>query len=283
METHVRREEKAKILITGASGFIATHLISELPEEELLLISRNEKVKEKYPSATFIPFSEENLQRAVEIYRPKVVVNFLGILKESKEGTFEKVHFHYTKLLVDASLKSGVRKFIQISALGVTDKTKSRYYRTKFQAEEYIKQSGIPYVIFRPSIVMGRGQKLFEDLILISKLTPLIVVPKYRVQPVNVKDVVRAIKKVIFEDITGIYELCGKRVVSLKELFQFVLSCIGRRRIVIEAPKQLFLPLVLLGAGMTLDQYHMMEMDNVCLVDSLEKLGITPLPGLVCD
>ncbi|RUM40733.1 MAG: complex I NDUFA9 subunit family protein [Desulfurobacterium sp.] len=283
METHVRREEKAKILITGASGFIATHLISELPEEELLLISRNEKLKEKYPSATFIPFSEENLQRAVKLYRPEVVVNFLGILKESKEETFEKVHFNYTKLLVDASLKSGVRKFVQISALGVTDKTRSRYYRTKFQAEEYIKQAGIPYVIFRPSIVMGRGQKLFEDLKLISKLTPLIIVPKYRVQPVNVKDVVGAIRKAIFEDITGIYELCGKRVVSLKELFQFVLSCIGKRRIVIEAPKQILLPLALLGVGMTLDQYYMMEMDNVCLVDGFKKLGITPLPGLVCN
>jgi NADH dehydrogenase len=283
METHVRREEKAKILITGASGFIATHLISELPEEELILISRNKKLKEKYPSATFIPFSEENLQKVVKVYKPEVVVNFLGILKESKEGTFEKVHFHYTKLLVDASLKSGVRKFVQISALGVTDKTKSRYYRTKFQAEEYIKQSGISYVIFRPSIVMGRGQKLFEDLELISKLTPLIVVPKYRVQPVNVKDVVRAIRKTIFEDITGIYELCGKEIVSMKELFQFVLSCIGRRRIVIEAPKQLLLPLALLGVGMTLDQYHMMEMDNVCLVDGFKKLGITPLPGLVCN
>ena len=283
METHVRREEKAKILITGASGFIATHLISELPEEELLLISRNEKLKEKYPSATFIPFSEENLQRAVKLYRPEVVVNFLGILKESKEETFEKVHFNYTKLLVDASLKSGVRKFVQISALGVTDKTRSRYYRTKFQAEEYIRQSGIPYVIFRPSIVMGRGQKLFEDLKLISKLTPLIIVPKYRVQPVNVKDVVGAIRKAIFEDITGIYELCGKRVVSLKELFQFVLSCIGKRRIVIEAPKQILLPLALLGVGMTLDQYYMMEMDNVCLVDGFKKLGITPLPGLVCN
>ena len=283
METHVRREEKAKILITGASGFIATHLIGEFPKEELLLISRNEKVREKYPSATFVPFSEENLQKAVEIYRPEVVINFLGILKESKEGTFEKVHFRYTKLLVDASLKSGVRKFIQISALGVTDKTKSRYYRTKFQAEEYIKQSGIPYVIFRPSIVMGRGQKLFEDLRLISKLTPLIVVPKYRVQPVNVKDVVKAIKKSAFEDITGIYELCGEKVVSLKELFQFVLSCLGGRRIVIEAPKQLLLPLAVLGVGITLDQYYMMETDNVCQVNGFEKLGIVPLPGLVCD
>jgi NADH dehydrogenase len=283
METHVRREEKAKILITGASGFIATHLIGELPERELLLVSRNERLREKYPSATFIHFSEGNLQKAVDVYKPEVVINFLGILKESKEGTFEKVHFHYTKLLVDASLKSGVRKFIQISALGVTDKTKSRYYRTKFQAEEYIKQSGIPYVIFRPSIVMGRGQKLFEDLELISKLTPLIVVPKYRVQPVNVKDVVRAIKKAIYEDITGIYELCGRRVVSLKELFQFVLSCIGRRRIVIEAPKQLLFPLAILGAGMTLDQYYMMKTDNVCLVDDFKKLGISPLSGLVCD
>ncbi len=283
METHVRREEKAKILITGASGFIATHLIGEFPKEELLLISRNEKVREKYPSATFVPFSEENLQKAVEIYRPEVVINFLGILRESKEGTFEKVHFRYTKLLVDASLKSGVRKFIQISALGVTDKTKSRYYRTKFQAEEYIKQSGIPYVIFRPSIVMGRGQKLFEDLRLISKLTPLIVVPKYRVQPVNVKDVVKAIKKAVFEDITGIYELCGEKVVSLKELFQFVLSCLDRRRIVIEAPKQLLLPLAVLGVGITLDQYYMMETDNVCQVNGFEKLGIVPLPELVCD
>ena len=77
--------------------------------------------------------------------------------------------------------------------------------------------------------------------------------------------------------------MCGSRVVSMKELFEFVLKCIGRVRLVVEVPKQLLKTLALLGIGMTYDQYLMLDRDNVCTDKSVWKILGEPRDGLVCE
>jgi len=259
----LNKGDAGKILVTGASGFIASHILKALPQDSLILLSRDEGIRAKYPKATFLQFSEENLKELVISSKPDVIVNTIGILTEKGKDTYEKVHFEFTKKLVEAGKEVGVRKFVQISALGVRPDSKSRYHRSKWMAEEFIRNSGIPYVILRPSIVLGEGQKLYEDLKFFSRFTPVIPAPRMKVQPVKVEKVVETVKEAIYTDLTGTFELCGEKVMSMKELFELVLRELGIKRKVIELPKILFLPAALLGIGLTLDQYLMME-DNIC-------------------
>ena len=252
-----------KILITGASGFIASHIIKNLPQDKLILLSRNENLKAKYPNATFFRFPEENLKELVVDIKPDVIVNTIGILMEKGKDTYGKVHFEFTKRLVEAAKKVGVKKFVQISALGVKPGSKSRYYQSKWMAEEFIRSSGVPFVILRPSVVLGEGQKLYNDLKFLSRFTPVIPAPKMKVQPVRIEKVVETVKKAIYTDLTETFELCGEKVMSMKELFELVLRELGIRRKVIELPKVFFLPAALLRIGLTFDQYLMME-DNLC-------------------
>ncbi|NPA58819.1 MAG: complex I NDUFA9 subunit family protein [Aquificae bacterium] len=263
-----------KLLITGGTGFVGKHLVDELEKEHqiILPVRDREKIPADSPNITVVDFPED-LSGLVEEHKPDCVVNLLGILNEqpSKGLTFEKVHVDYTKQLVEGSKKAGVKKFLQMSALGSDGRSKSRYARTKAEGERLVMESGINYLIFRPSIILGKGQKLFEDLKKFSRLTPVLLAPKGKVQPVHIDDVVKAFKKGITDQElkNTVVELCGTRIVSYKELFEFALSYIGRKRLVIEMPPSFFrimLPLFRLfpEPPMTEDQLYLLERDNVC-------------------
>jgi len=248
-----------KILITGASGFIAGHLIRELSRNyPPVLISRREL---PYPFPRYRP---EEISLAFERERPQVVVNTAGILKEEGENTYERVHREFTGRLVNLSKEHGVEKFIQISALGTSPQEKSRYFRTKWEAEELVRNSGMPHLILRPSIVLGEGQKLYEDLKKLSRYLPVLGAPKIKVQPVRVEKVVEAVREGIECRLSGTVPLCGDRVMRMKELFEKVLEELGIKRPVVELPKILLFPLAISGLfGLDLEQYRMIK-DNVC-------------------
>ncbi|MBK3331673.1 complex I NDUFA9 subunit family protein [Persephonella atlantica] len=260
-----------KILITGGTGFVGRHVVEDLEREYHIIVPTRRVSKAQLSSGVeFIPFSKE-LGSVVKQIKPDVIINCLGILKEEKGETFEKVHVEYVKKLLQGAKEIGLKRFIHISALGADINSKSRYAKTKAEGEQIIKNSGIDYIILRPSIILGKGQKLFEDLKKFSKLTPVIFAPEGNVQPVHVLDVVDTIRKGIedekFKNI--IIELCGNRIVSYKELFEFALSYIGKKRIVIQMPSSFFwfmLPVFRFfpEPPVTEDQLYLLEKDNVC-------------------
>jgi NADH dehydrogenase len=282
-----------KIFITGGTGFVGRYIVNSLQKEkdiQLVIPTRDiNKAKAIFSSSNIklIHFIEE-LDYLVKKEKPDIVINLLGILTENKRKgiTFEKVHFEYTQRLVEASVDINVKKFIQMSALGVDINSKSRYMKTKAVAEEKIKNSGLNYTIFRPSIIIGKGQKLFEDFKKFSKFMPLFLAPKGKVQPVNVLDVRDCFIKAVKEDLSNqIFELCGDKIISYKELFEFALEYIGKKRFVLEVPKEIFLPLLpifelLPNSPMTKDQYEMLKKDNVC---SGKYKGVKDLLGSVRD
>jgi len=266
-----------KIFITGATGFIGRYILEDLinkPDVYIVAPTRNiQKAKAliNAKNLKFIHF-QEDLDYLVKKEKPNVIINLLGILTENKRKgiTYEKVHYLYTKKLVEGAVSVKVEKFLQMSALGVNIKAKSRYFRTKALAEETVINSSIKYSIFRPSIVLGKGQKLFDDLKKFAKLTPVFLAPTGKVQPINVLDVRDIFIKNIFNDFeTKILYLCGEKIISYKELFEFVLNYLKVRRKVIQVPNKLFLPLLpffelLPNPPLTKEQYLMLERDNIC-------------------
>ncbi len=252
-----------RVLIVGASGFIGSNVLKELKGKYSLFAVSRREVK----GAPFFTFS--NLPLAFKRVKPEVVVNCVGILREERGNTFKKAHVEVVRELLELSKENSVKKFVQISALGV-ERRKSQYQKTKWEGEKLVKSSGIPYLILRPSIVLGKGQKLYEDLKKISKFLPILVAPKMKIQPVKVEEVVKAVEKGIKCQLQGVVPLCGEEVITMKELFKRVLAELNLNKLVVEVPKPLLFPVALLGLfGFNLDQYKMVE-DNICRE---EKVG----------
>ncbi len=268
-----------RVFITGGTGFIGRSIVRELSKKGCSVIVPTRQYM-KPPDFLFppdvnveiIPFST-NLDDVIKKIKPDIVINLLGILKENKKKgiTFETVHVEYTQKLVEGSQNIGVKKFLQMSALGADENSKSKYFQTKAKAEKIVSETGLDFAIFRPSIILGKEQKLFNDLRYFSKFTPIILAPKGKVQPVHVLDVRDSFIKILESDVKNeIFELCGNKIISYKELFEFALRFIGKKRVVLELPRQFFKPLLPVFSlfpdpPMTKDQYYMLEKDNVCL------------------
>ncbi|WP_457562015.1 SDR family oxidoreductase [Caminibacter pacificus] len=222
--------EKLKIKILG-NGFVAGHLKKH-----------------------FSPFLSENIEKA------DIVINTVGILKEEKH-TFEDSHIEYVKKLIP-KLKN--KKLIHFSALGSQKNHPSKYKHTKAEAEEIIKESLKNHAILKPSIILGEGQKLYDDLKRFENM-PIIFAPKMKVAPVKIETVIKKIEEIIQNDLTGEFELCGNEM-SMKELFGEVFKSFNKKPLIIEMPKWYFglmLPLLSYFKILTKDEYLMIE-DNIC-------------------
>lgn len=209
------------ILIVGGSGFIGSRLVKALRAQ-----GEHVMTSTRTPAATdgelYIDFSRAGLSSTLvhSLRDIEVVVNAVGILRERGAQTFEQLHWRGPQSLFDASAAAGVRRIIQISALGAAA-GRGRYFTSKQQANEYLAMMDLEWTIIEPAIVYGRDGRSAALFTALASL-PLIPVPgsgKQRLQPVHIDDVTDAIVAIICQrrSVRQHVPLAGPRVVSLRE------------------------------------------------------------------
>ncbi|HFD33377.1 MAG TPA: SDR family NAD(P)-dependent oxidoreductase, partial [Gammaproteobacteria bacterium] len=151
-----------KILITGATGFIGSHITDELLEKnhDVTVCGRNElSAKNRWPKANFISvdFVKDNnvsswLERLEGI---DVVINAVGIIRESGQQTFHSLHTETPVALFKACEEKGVKRVIQVSALGADKNAFVPYQISKKLADDALRKLSLDWFILRPSLVYG--------------------------------------------------------------------------------------------------------------------------------
>jgi uncharacterized protein YbjT (DUF2867 family) len=124
-----------------------------------------------------------------------VVINAVGILRERGGQTFDALHVAAPTALFAACAEAGVRRVIQVSALGADRHARSRYHVSKREADDFLAGLPLDWTIVQPSLVYGAGgasARLF-DLLASLPVTPLPGRGLQRVQPIHVDDAVAAI------------------------------------------------------------------------------------------
>lgn len=260
-----------RILVTGAGGFVGGAVARRLAAHELILPSREPArlagsgLKGAFPAFT------GDLAALVRSVSPEIVINLLGIIREVPGAGFSLVHEEYTRRLLEGSRAAGVRKFIQMSALGAAPDAPSAYHRSKYAGEELVRRSGVPYVIFRPSFIDGAGQNLRAELKTLARFLPVFAAPADAwAAPVGVEEVAECFGRAAEDDgLAGeIFELGGERTVSFREIISSSLAASGLRRPVLGLPRVFFRPLLPLfslmpAPPMTREQYLMLGAPNV--------------------
>lgn len=220
-----------KILLTGASGFIGSHLLRELilRGHTVCACVRNPAAAEqRFPGPEYVrcDFSNDiNTESWQERLNDiDVVINAVGIIRETGNQRFDALHRDAPIALFRAAADSGIRRIIQISALGADDSAKSHYHLSKRAADDFLSGLPLEWVILRPSIVYGPGAKsmaLFRALSALP-LTPLVADGQQPVQPIHIDDLVEAViqslesKKIVHRRI----DLVGPQPVTMRDLLQ---------------------------------------------------------------
>jgi len=189
-----------KIVVTGASGFIAKNLRKYLSEKniELISISRNDfknfKCETKIISKNY---EEKNLLKKIQ--NSDALIHLVGIGKQSVNTDYDMINTELTKHIVNLSKKARIKKIIFLSGLGVSPNTSSGYFISKYNAEKQIIDSGLDFTVFRPSYIVGKDDLFSKNLKKQIKSGEIIIPGSgfYSIQPIHVSDVV----KVIFESV----------------------------------------------------------------------------------
>ena len=187
-----------KIVVTGASGFIAKNLRKYLSEKniELISISRNNfKNFECEIKIISNNYEEKNLLKKIQ--NSDVLIHLVGIGKQSINTDYDMINTELTKHIVNLSKKARIKKIIFLSGLGVSSNTSLGYFISKYNAEKQIIDSGLDFTIFRPSYIVGKDDLFTKNLKKQIKSGEIIIPGSgtYSIQPIHVSDVV----KVIFE------------------------------------------------------------------------------------
>ena len=221
------------------------------------------------------------------------VINCVGVLAESGKNSFDAVQSEGATRIARISSEMGIKRMVQISAIGADLESESDYARTKAEGEAGVLKYQPDAVILRPSIVFGPEDEFFNRFAGMARMAPVLPVvgAKTRFQPVYVDDVAEAAVMGVLGQANGIYELGGPVTMNFRELMDLMLEVIRRRRLVLNIPFFVakimafgfdMLQVVTLGLvknGMiTRDQVNNLRNDNVAgeKAQGFDALGIEP-------
>jgi uncharacterized protein YbjT (DUF2867 family) len=238
------------ILITGASGYVGSHLTRRLVESgqqvRALVHNRGRAEAEGRLKGLNVGWVEGDVTRP-DTLEPafdgiKVVIHTVAIAIEKGGRTYEAINYQGTVNVVDAAKRAGASRFLNMSQLGADPDLPYRFLASKGKAQAYISASGLDWTAFWPSVIWGPEDEFantFARLIPFSPLIfPIVGDENARFQPVWVEDVATCFIKALEEpDTIGQdYELGGPEVLTLEQIERRTLEAVGARRWMVPFP-----------------------------------------------
>ena len=277
------------IFVSGGTGFIGSHSVRRLAKagHKLRLLTYSGPGLAGGLSAEQAEYVSGGVTRidslAERMEGCDTAINFVGVIVEVRGATFKRLHVEGVENLLKEAKRAGVRRFIHISALGTSDRPASEYFRTKLEAEELIKASGIPYIILRPALVFGPEDKFFNMLkpMLYSPIVPVVGTGRTKFQPIWVEDVAACILKSVESDepLNGVWEIAGPEQFTFDKMLDRMADALGLSpRLKAHVPVRCMRPIAALAEAVltrppiTIDQLKMLSIDNTTASNAITEV-----------
>ncbi len=296
--------EREPVVVDGATGYVGSHLVAKLIADgqrvRCLVRPTADEADVGFLNSLGAQVVRADLSDpggdAGKVFAgARAGVHLIGSIAPRKGESLAFLHEKLTGQIVEHCQRHGVARIVMVTALGTGPGAASRYHLTKWQAEELVRNSGLEYVILRPSLIIGRltgrrDSKLvrrYSEIIGSGRAVPLINGGINRIQPVFVGDLVEALAACLTSESTleSTMEIGGADVVTMREFVEALMVTLGIRKPIIGLPGlvasaiagvcESFQPVPLLSR----DQVTMAHEDNVCVENALVSVfGITPTP-----
>ncbi len=283
------------IIVIGATGFVGSHLVPYLASRghRVRAVSRTGR-RLDWPEAVSALAGDVETEAGLDdaLRGADAVVHLVAIPREGQGRTFEEVNVRGVARVLEAMRAAGVRRIVHLSVLGVTNDPRFRYLSSKWRGEQLVRQSGLEWVVLRPSLVFGPGDGFFAliDTTLRWWSPGIVAIPAAagaRFQPLAVADLAMAVERCLSEtDRAGsVYELGGPTYVTYPQIVDAVMRVTRRRRFKLPVPVPLLRALTTVTDRLlpvfpvSHDQVLSLGRPNHTDLDAFERtFGVAPRP-----
>ncbi|MBX3447198.1 MAG: NAD-dependent epimerase/dehydratase family protein [Parvibaculaceae bacterium] len=291
-----------RVLVTGAYGFIGQHIAVGLARagHEVVACGRDLALGRRLLPGFEWQFCDFNKDTDEAVWLPRLagvhaVVNCVGILQPTVRDTHQKAHVAGPVALFSAARKAGVRRIVQISALGAEGGAGTDYSASKSVGDDFLKSLDIDWVVMKPSLVYGRGSfggtTLLRSLAGLPGVVPLVDGGRHAFQPVFMDDLVASVVRLVEPDAPSRIEIAitGPAPKTTREIALLIRRWLGFPEArVLNIPAWLAKPMLLLGdvagwfglpTAFRSSSLRQMELGNTANCDAaVAATGIVPRP-----
>lgn len=286
--------ETFTVTVFGGTGFLGRRVVSRLLDRNVVV-----RVATRHPQRARELFGAANVQpMTADIHDERSVaealsgargaVNAVSLYVEQGGATFHSVHVEAARRIAALARRSGVKRLVHVSGLGVELPSTSPYIRSRGEGEQAVRSEFAEASFIRPAVMFGPDDAFLTVIIkLLRQLPayPLFGRGRTRLQPAYVEDVAQAITAMLLRPETpiAILECAGPRIYSYRELLQAVAAAAGVRSALFPVPFTVWHALARVAEFLphppvTRNQVELMKIDNVATPGAagFEHLSIVP-------
>ena len=231
------------ILLTGATGYVGGRLLPALERggQKVRCLTRNlEVLRRRVGPATSVVTGDLQDRDSLRAAMEGVHTAFYLVHSMSSKASFEEEDHRAACAFGEEACRAGVKKIIYLGGLGSGEEL-STHLRSRQEVGRILRESGVPTIEFRASIILGSGSFSFEMIRALVERLPVMITPRWvktPTQPIAIEDVIAYLLQATKLELRAsrIIEIGGADRVSYHDLMLEYARQRGLKRYMIPVP-----------------------------------------------
>jgi uncharacterized protein YbjT (DUF2867 family) len=237
-------EGMRRVLLTGATGYVGGRLLTSLASrgEQVRCLARDPaRLLQWVPPGVEVARGDVTKRASLAEAFAGVDVAYYLVHSMGDASGFEEREQAGARTFADAASAAGVRRIIYLGGLGDNTRDLSPHLRSRHEVGRILRESGVPTIEFRASIVIGSGSLSFELVRALTEHLPVMITPRWvsvLAQPIGIRDLIAYLIEALDVPLTGsvVVEIGGAERISYLGMMQEYARQRGLKRLMIRVP-----------------------------------------------